>query len=155
MNDYWTDVEFKALEVASTFHEAGDIALTILSRMSVTGKEIVQICGPISTGGLGTMEKNMARFRLAIDRATENGLFVFNQIPFQQTIKRLSNFEDRQKKYNWEILEIFYRKIFESGYIHRTLFLPYWYSSNGAKWERNIVTKIGIPVEDYPLEWLT
>jgi hypothetical protein len=154
MTSYWSERETKALETVSSFEGAADLAVSILSRMNETGREIIQLCGPMSTGGLGNLAANMARFSFAIERAIENGLLVFNQIPFQQVIIRLCNFKDGQPHYNWEILEIFYRRVFESGHVHRALFLPGWESSTGAKWERDLVSRLGITAEDYPSEWL-
>ncbi len=154
MNEHWTEIEIQALAGVSTFEELAEVAVCIVGRMSATGKEVVQICGPMSTGGLGNLKDNMARFRLAIDRAAENGILVFDQIPFQNEIIRLCSFKEGQDKYDWEILEVFYKRIFESGYVHRALFLPGWEDSVGASWERELTTKLGLIVEDYPVEWL-
>jgi len=133
--------------------EAADVALLILSRMKELGKPIIQICGPMSTGGLGDLSQNMKRFQKAIDIATERGLTVFNQIPFQEAIVRLSR-PGESDEYCMETLEIFYRRIFESGHISKTLFLSGWDGSTGATWERNLVCKLRIEVEEYPTEWL-
>ncbi len=154
MNEHWTETEVEALKTADTFEEVAEIAITILSRMSKAGLEIVQICGPMSTGGLGNLADNMARFQLAIERAFANGLLVFDQLPFQEVIIRLSGFQEGRSNYNWDILEIFYKRIFESGYVRRTLFIPGWGGSTGASWERQMVTKLGLIVEEYPIEWL-
>lgn len=154
MKHFWTDGDHKRLQAVSSYEGAAEVALTILSRMNRTGNEVVQICGPISTGGLGNLADNTARFQLAIDHAIHNGLMVFDQIPFQQTIVRLCRPKRDGGGYDWGILEIFYRKIFESGYVHRTLFLPGWEGSTGARWERKLVTKLGLIVEEYPLGWL-
>jgi len=149
-----TEEEIELLDNIATFEDAAELAVNVLSRMNTTGKEIVQICGPMSTGGLGNQKDNMIRFRLAIDRALDNGLMVFDQLPFQKTIIRLCEAKAEQVDYDWEILEIFYKRIFESGYVHRALFLPGWDKSTGASWERNLVTKLGLVVEEYPVEWL-
>lgn len=155
MKHYWTEKEHRLLETVSTFEETAEVALTILARMSHPNREIAQICGPMSTGGLGNLRANMIRFQLAVDRALDNGLVVFDQIPFQQAIIRLCKLKkNNQTEYDWEILEIFYRQIFESGHVHRTLFLPGWQESIGARWERELVTKLGLIVEEYPTHWL-
>jgi hypothetical protein len=151
---HWTEEDLARLEEVTSFEEAAELAVSMLARISGTGKEIVQICGPMSTGGLGDLEQNMERFQLAIERAHERGLLVFNQIPFQKVIIRICSFEEGRPSYDWDILEIFYRRIFESGYVHRTLFIEGWDSSTGATWERNLVTKLSLVVEEYPMEWL-
>ena len=42
------------------------------------------------------------------------------------------------------ILDIFYKKVFESGYVSTALFLPDWQSSKGATWEKKLVSDLGI-----------
>lgn len=153
MSGYWTEVEKSALLGVSSFDEAADVALIILGRMSKLGKPIVQLCGPMSTGGFGTLELNMDHFRRAVDAAVDNGLTVFDQIPFQDVIVRLSDLRN-STEYNTDILDIFYRRIFESGHISKALFLPGWRTSKGATWEREFVSRLGLPVDEYPSEWL-
>lgn len=152
-HDLWTEKEITALEGVKSFEEAADIAISILVRMQEAGQPVVQICGPMSTGGRGSLEDNMAHFRRAIDKAVENGLTVFNQTPFQDAIIRLSNYYE-SKEYNMDILEVFYRRVFESGHLHKILFLPDWESSIGARWERKLGSELGLTVEEYPSEWL-
>jgi len=154
MLKYWTPEEKEKLEKISSFEEAADLAVNILSRMNEEGKEVVQLCGPMSTGGAGNLALNMERFQKAVDKAAEKGLLVFDQVPFQNTIIRLCELREDNPEYNWEILDIFYKRIFESGHVKRALFLPGWEKSVGASWERDLVTKLGLVVEEYPLEWL-
>jgi hypothetical protein len=153
MHDHWTHAEAGMLEQAKTFEDLADIAIIILARMKKHGKPIIQICGPMSTGGFGNLADNMQLFQYALDVATDMGLTVFNQLPFQDAMIRISGWEPR-KPYCRPILEVFYRRIFESGFISQTLFMPDWQSSYGARWERELVTKLGIIIEEYPVEWL-
>lgn len=142
------------MDKAETFEDLAEIAINIIKEMSKSGLPIVEICGPISTGGLGSLEKNLARFENAIEKAIKNGLQVFNQAPFEVAIKRLSDKYPKTDGYCMSILDIFYRKVFESGYIKIALFLPDWQSSRGATWERKTVSDLGIEIREYPLEWL-
>jgi hypothetical protein len=146
LSNYWTDEEKLALEKAETFQHLTEVALLILNKMP---QPIVQVCGPISTGGAGSMEKNMRRFQLAIDFLAGEGLNTFDQLPFQDAMMRISTHLN-DGTYDMDILEIFYRGIFESGHIKKGYFLPDWQSSVGATWERNLLTKIGLPIEEYP-----
>ena len=148
-----TESEAIALEKAESLVEAAEIAVSVLARMNASGRPIVQICGPLTTGGLGNLEANSARFERAIEIARERGLTVFNQMPFQEAIVRLSK-HAYSDEYDMDILEIFYRKIFECGHVATALFLPDWESSRGASWERGVVSSLGIRVEEYPLAWL-
>jgi hypothetical protein len=157
MNDHWTVEETQALKWVCTYEDAADIAIKILKKMSANGHQVVQICGPMSTGGLGNFKDNMARFKKSIESAERYGLLVFNQLPFQDAIIRISSFDENSngnQSYDMAILEVFYRKVFESGYVKKTLFLPGWQSSKGAQWERDLVESLGIVMEDYPVEWL-
>ncbi|MCC7004521.1 DUF4406 domain-containing protein [Candidatus Nomurabacteria bacterium] len=142
------------INTAESFEELALVGLEALEKMRLSGREIVQICGPISTGGLGSIEKNIERFERAIEKAIEKGLHVFNQAPFEDAMKRLSVKYPKVDGYCVAILEVFYRKIFESGHVSRTLFLPGWESSKGATWERKLVSGLGIAVEEYPMEWI-
>jgi hypothetical protein len=139
---------------AESFEDLADIAVDILREMDKSGKPIVQICGPISTGGLGSLEKNLTRFEKSIETAIKNGLQVFNQAPFEEAIRRISVKYPKTDGYCLAILDVFYKKVFESGYIKTALFLPDWQSSKGATWERELVSGLGLQVQEYPLEWL-
>jgi len=152
---YMTESDRNALRLVDNFQDLAEIAIGVLERMKANGHEIVQICGPYSTGGLGSMELNGARFKKAREAAEAHGYVVFDQMPFEEAIKRIA------KKYNlpdghycWDILHVFYRLIFESGHIIKFLFIPGWESSTGARWEREEALRLGIPCEDIPLEWI-
>ncbi len=153
-DEHWTEAHIESLRAARTLEEAGHVGVTILERMRVTGREIIQICGPMTTGGLGTLPKNMERFALAIERARGQGLLVFDQIPFQQAIIRVTDHHDGGA-YCTDILEVFYRRILGCGHVSRALFLPGWESSRGARWEWEFVRSCGIPAELYPEAWLS
>ena len=157
MEEYWTPEEKRRLKEAGKISELADIALVVLDRMSVSSdnREITQICGPMTTGGLGNLRDNMALFEYAITVAGENGFYVFNQLPFQDGMVRILNWAPGQKVYRQEILEEFYRPIFASGKVQKTLFLPDWQSSHGASWEFELLGKLGIPRDDFPIELLT
>jgi hypothetical protein len=53
-----------------------------------------------------------------------------------------------------DILEIFYKGLFDSGYIDEVYFLPDWQSSIGASWERKTIADFGIKIGEYPTEFL-
>ncbi|HEY0010918.1 MAG TPA: DUF4406 domain-containing protein [Candidatus Paceibacterota bacterium] len=154
MDEYWTEIEREALKEANSYEEAADIAIAILARMRDLGQPIVQICGPMSTGGLGSLRENMQRFQRAVDIAIAKGITVFNQVAFQEAIIRLSNYKEGSEEYGMDILERFYQRVFEAGYIDAFMFLPGWESSIGTRWEREVGSKLGIEVKEYPIEWL-
>lgn len=152
-NEFWTEEDAAHLRETTTLEEAGRIAIGVLERMRATGKEIVQVCGPMTTGGLGSLEANMERFRYAIARAKEEGLLIFDQTPFQEAIDTLTA-HDGTNNYCDDILEVFFRGVLGSGHVSRALFLPDWESSRGACWEWEFVRSCGIPASPYPEAWL-
>jgi hypothetical protein len=62
-----TPAEQQALQCVSTFEELADIAIATLRRMGDAHKEIVQICGPMSTGGCGNFH---IRPNFVVERVT-------------------------------------------------------------------------------------
>ena len=56
MNNYWFDKYIKDLGKAKTFKDIGNIALRVLNRFPGYA---CQVCGPVSTGGLGSRDKNI------------------------------------------------------------------------------------------------
>ncbi|MFA6476124.1 MAG: hypothetical protein WCV68_01765 [Candidatus Paceibacterota bacterium] len=142
------------MDKVETFEDLAEIAIGMLEEISKSGKPIAFVCGPISTGGLGSIEKNLAHLEKAIETAGKNGLQVFSQTPFEDTLQRLAKKYPKTDGYCLPILNIFYKKVFESGYIKIALFLPDWQSSKGATWERQLFSNLGLQIQEYPLEWL-
>ena len=52
-----------AINSAESYSEMAKIALIILNSME---SPVVELCGPIATGGLGSIEKNLERFDIKI-----------------------------------------------------------------------------------------
>jgi hypothetical protein len=154
MNTYWTDIEHEALRNIRSFDEMVPVGIGILERMAQENSHIVQICGPMTTGGRGSLAANMEHFNRAMVLASKNGLCVFDQTPFQDAMVRLGADWDARREYCLDILHIFYRGIFMSGHLRELMFLPDWRSSTGATWEYEEGKKLGLVVSDYPEEWL-
>lgn len=146
---YWEELDHAEARAATSMSDLSVVALRVLKRMP---PRVVEVCGPISTGGLGSMESNLARFRQAIDILSRRGYVVFDQMPFQQEMVRISQAQ-RVTGYNHDILHLFYRTIFRSGYIAEGYFITDWESSTGASWERQEMGECGIPVYDIPSDW--
>lgn len=151
---HWEPDDIAARDGAETMEGLADVGIFILSRMKklavATNREIIQFCGPMTTGGFGDEEKNFRFFTYHIQIAREDGYLVFNQVPFQLSMKRLCT-ETPSDGYHMQILEIFYRKIFTSGHVGRTWFIPRWETSRGTRWERNLMNDLPMIVaEDCP-----
>ena len=146
---YWTLEDIQALDDAKTYNDLLVIALRILGKMP---EFIIQMCGPISTGGKGTVEANIAEFDKAIYHFTNQGENVFDQMPFEVPMQRIKK---DVKGYDKRILNEFYLPIFKSGKIKKLIFLPDWKSSKGARWEHRQAKKLGIEIVHLKKNWQT
>ena len=147
MQQYITDADYLEMAATEDFASLLAIALSIMKRMP---QPLVQQSGPITTGGSGTQEENERRFREATMHLAGQGHTVFDFLVFQDALERIKDVAYGEG-YCIEILEIFFRGLFESGYIAKVFFLPDWESSRGSRWEREIVTQRGLEVIDLPV----
>lgn len=139
---YWTDEDVSAVKNAKDFKELYLIAQKILNRMP---QPVVQVCGPIGTGGLGNVEDNLKAFDFVIRDLQSKGLNVFDQMPFEwpmQVIKMKINLDE----YPEAILYDFYEPLFKSGLIKECYFMKNWQTSKGANWEHAQAEKLGIKI---------
>ncbi len=142
MNQWWTPDDAAALERAASFPELGRIALRIVARMP---QPLGQVCGPISTGGFGLIERNLERFREAIRTLTGLGHFIFDQMPFQEP---MADILKRRRQTAPDLLAGFYLPLFESQWIRTLYFLPHWHTSVGASWEREQAIRLKLEIVD-------
>ncbi len=140
---YWTEEDFQELEVATTFSGLRQVAQRVILKMP---RPIVQVCGPISTGGLGNVPDNLQIFQSYIERLQKRGIHVFNQMPFEGPMGRIKLAQtDRSGEKG--ILYDFYLPLFQSGLISKLYFMPNWYDSIGASWELAQAVRLQIPWE--------
>lgn len=138
----WTDEEVKEIQVCDSYTGMKDIALSALKRMA---QPVVQVCGPITTGGKGSIEENLNEFRKAIEFLEKQGKSVFDQRPFEAPMQKLKTTR-KEGGYAHEILDEFYLPLFESGLIRELYFLPGWESSTGARWEHDKAKNFGMAI---------
>ena len=141
MQKYFTEKDLHGLTLAGNFRDLSKIALEIIKRMP---QPVVQVCGPMTTGGKGTLEENLAVFGETIKTLTERGEYVFNQMPFESPMQRMKT-EDWYKGGS-QILDGFYLPIFESGFIKTLYFIEGWEESVGASWEHEQALRLGIGI---------
>ncbi len=139
---YWTEEDLKGVKDAKDFKELFVIADRVLRRMP---QPIVQVCGPIGTGGLGTVEANLEAFDKTIRHLQEKGLNVFDQMPFEWPMQVMKMKLDLTT-YPEMILSDFYEPIFNSGLVKELYFMPDWQSSKGATWEHEKAKQLGIKI---------
>lgn len=145
-----TDNELKLIAAAGSFSQLSKIAIAMIEKqIRLTGRYLGEVCGPISTGGLGDREKNLEVFNLTIRKLEREGVALFDQIPFEDKIKELAEkILAGRKTYCFEILEQFYLPIFETHLINSFYFIHGWEDSIGAEWERSQAKRLKITIVD-------
>lgn len=140
---YWTKEDWENLDKADSISDLYIIAQNIISKMP---KPFVQVCGPIATGGFGSLEKNLSAFNETIKKLQTEGLIVFDQMPFEVPMQRIKEKFTSKSEVISSILTDFYYPIFESGMISAFYFMPNWESSFGAKCEHQKVQELGVKI---------
>lgn len=151
---YWNADRLTRVENATEFSQLTPVALEILDSMP---KPIIQVCGPITTGGIfGSVDLNTEYFSLSIAFFELMGINVFNQIPFEDALHRMVKIwrGNGNIGYCTPILEDFYGPIFESRKISSFYFLPAWETSFGARWEHEQGGKLGIQIVHLEENWV-
>lgn len=136
---YWKKDDFEKLKSANLMPEFFAIAMNILNHMP---DPVSLVCGPISTGGKGSIPKNLEVFKEYIVNLQKGGRTVFNQLPFEEKFGELAS--RSTLKYFTPILDDFFLPLFKSGKIKEMCFMPGWESSTGARWENDMSDKLGI-----------
>lgn len=127
---------------ADTFEELAEIALSRISKMP---KPVGVVCGPITSGGKGSMEANLKEYAAQIQNLISSGKSIFSPVPYEprmQEIKKTPYYDPSRD----HLMEVFYGTIFGSGMISEFYFIPGWESSYGARWEHNFAEKIGAKI---------
>mgnify|MGYP003395119273 CR=1 FL=1 len=138
---YYGRDDLRAIRSSETFEQLLEIAFVILGRMPEIG--VGMVCGPITTGGLGNLHDNLALFTRAIVHLDARGEHVFTQLPFETAMQRIKANKDYCNKKN-QLLETFFRPIFNSGRIKMLYFMPRWNTSVGTMWEHDLAKKMYI-----------
>jgi len=144
---YWTVGDCLAVDLAQTYHDLFVVAIEVLKTIP---QPVVQFCGPISTGGKGSIDANLAELDRAILSFASKGVYIFDQIPFEEPMQRI---KPKSDGYNYDLLNQFYLPLSQSGLIKKFIFLPGWESSEGARWEDKQAEKLAIKREYLPDDW--
>ena len=84
-------------------------------------------------------------FNNTITQLQNNGLVVFDQMPFEIPMQILKNKFSKEKILK-EMLNDFYIPIIESKMASTYYFIPNWESSSGSKWEHKKAKEFGIEI---------
>ena len=135
-----------------TYAEFSEIAL-----QQIAGKrDLIEVCGPISTSGKGSIEENLKEFEILIGILKGLAFQVFDQTPYEKDLHRIKDTRARMglfEKYDYALLEEFYRPIMESGIITTLLFLPGYETSTGSKWEERCGLENNLKILYLDPEW--
>ena len=135
--------DINQMGMTQSYRELTPIGLRVLNRIP---GDVVMVCGPISTGGAGSMTENMRVFHDAIERVVQMGEHVFTQLPFEGAMQNIKG-KLLPESDGLSLLELFYRPLFESGMIKRLYFIPGWEGSFGATWEHTVALELGIKIQ--------
>lgn len=146
---YWKESDTEKLKLAKTIPDLCKVAFMVIHRMP---RPVVQVCGPISTGGLGSVEENLMVFRRYIQAMQKKGRHVFDQMPFEPPMQRIRA-ACRDRSIERSILYDFYLPLFKSGSISELVFMPNWKESIGACWEfaQGTILKMKITLLSHPV----
>ena len=141
----------KRLVECKNYNELGELMLASLKELKQENpdKKIIQVCGPITTGGLGSIQKNMEAIKDMIREMEQQGYVSFDQTPFEDKmfeIKAQRKENNTFKHYDWDLLNDCYLPIFSSGIFDHLVFLPGYESSIGAQWEYDMALKYNIDI---------
>ncbi len=153
MVNYWTSERLKRVETSRNFEDLVAIAHSILDLEHMQGG-VIQVCGPISTGGAGSIDANRAILSKAINFFLEKGENIFDQMPFETAFHRFDAERANKTGYFDAILHEFYHPIFMSKKINEVRFLPDWESSFGARWEYKVAEELKIRRTILSLDWM-
>ena len=139
---YWTEEDFDALQNAQNIQDVFSIAKDVLSRMPDT---LAQVCGPITSGGKGSIGENLKYLDEQIDKLQQQGVHIFDQMPFEETFQRIA-YSKTSTEHHDDILNDFYEPVFQLGKIKTMYFIPGWESSKGAQWEYERAKRLGMEI---------
>ncbi len=143
MKQYVLRPEILKMKKAKHFRELAPIAIQIASRLT---RPVTQVCGPVSTGGRGSIEKNMKALKDAILFVGNQGFSVFDQTIFEKHLWRISGLPALKNASEYLLLDSFYRPIFLSKKLQYLHFIPGWQGSVGAVWEHSLGKSLGIKI---------
>lgn len=151
---YWTRARRSSVHAADSFADVSVVAQSVLRSFPKRKHgSIIQVCGPISTGGFSSVKLNFLVFADAVRLLRERGEHVFDQTPLEEAVVRMWEkwkSDPGNTGYCWPILTDIYLPLFESGLIGTLYFLPGWEYSTGTCWERSRGLALKLVIKPYP-----
>ena len=139
-----TEREKKLVRKARTMKELGKIAMRVIKRMP---EPVAMVCGPISTGGRGSVAANMKELKKAINALSKKSVKVFDQTAFEPQMKKIAKGRPEYLTNETKLLEEFYLPLFEKEFVAMVCFMPDWQSSFGATWEHKQAKRLKLAIK--------
>lgn len=147
---HWTQEELDSLHSLTSYAEAKELGMRRLKRLP---QPVAQICGPLTTGGRGSFEKNIQMMHEGIQVLVAMGKIVFDQRPFEIPLAKILRAR-KSAEYDYGLLNEFYLPLFETGLVKEFHFLPGWESSTGSRWEHEQAIRLNIAIFYMPAHLL-
>lgn len=143
--DTWlTDDDHRRIAIATSFPLLVEIAIKVITRNRKPSLPVIQVCGPMTTGG-GTFEENNAKIERTIVLLRSRGMSVFGQTSFRKGMLNFTTIEDYLRD-PLRLLDEFYGELFRGGYVQGLAFISGWEQSLGCRWEHEIGTSLGLGI---------
>lgn len=147
---YWTEDFLKDLEFTKSFDDVSFVAKSVIKTIP---KPVFGLTAPLTTGGYG-LKNNIKIIENSILMLENFGFNVFNFIPLSiGLIPLIEDWNKDNEGYCMPIIDITYRKIFESRLLKIIFSIPRKKFSIGAGREGEIFLELGIPVLELPIGW--
>lgn len=160
--DHWTEEDHAEQDRCESMHHLAELGIKLAKRLKEQSPDgsVILLSGPMTTGGLGSFDRNIKLFECAIIVAREKGLTVYNQLPFQKGMIRIlglnrnPSFKAEAAGYPMSILTDFYGPLLDSKLVSDLFQLRDHASSFGARWEEARARLVEmIHIRSYPSLW--
>ena len=127
------------------------LAIGAIERLKELPEPVVRVSGPLTSGGFG-YEENLRRFMLTQEKLREQGYTVFDYFEGNHDERQIVDLGISDWK---EIMKYYHNPIMATRLIKTVFMMPKWRESNGATWEYELATKLGLQIRPVPESWFT
>lgn len=129
-----------------------------LADLVAMGGDVALVCGPISSGGLGDVDRNLDVFNATIASLRRSDPAVFDTLPFEAGILDLRNAWEADpahagQSFATALMTEFYRPICEHSALTHAYFIPGWEASFGSTLQRGMLIALKRRIIDLPADW--
>ncbi len=125
------------------------LASGAIERLKELPQPVVRVSGPLTSGGFG-YEENLRRFMLAQEKLRAKGYTIFDYFEGNHDERQIVDLEISDWK---EIMKHYHNPIMATRLITTVFMMPKWRESNGATWEHEFATTLGLQIRTIPDSW--